>query len=240
MSDARSCSHPLVPGLVGGVIGAALIEGTHRAHTAQFERQLDEIRSLERSRLAEQQELHRMHQTEAQRNQTERSFQHAVVWLSHCDNHERLDYLIAQNQQVLVQQLAVFLADEVERDPSTTSALSSYREARHHFDILQQAHRSRERHRATLQRARWTSGSVFATGLLMGLLSGLPALLVLGAVVIPYFLLYTALLALTCRTIASWQPIPARFRQQSRHLTTKPSLRFWLEPRRSTLCEREK
>jgi hypothetical protein len=216
MSDPRSCSFPLASGLIGGLVGAALVENAHHIHATDLKLRINDIKSLEQSRLAEQWDLHRLHQAEAGRNHAERSFQHAVLWLGHCNNDERLEYLVTQNQLALARQLAALLAAEVERDPSLTSHLVRLRETRHQLAAAQQTHRARQPHRAALQRARWTAGSVFATGLLIGCLSGIPALVVIGTAVLPCLFLFGMLLALFSPAIAARQTIPARFRSEKR------------------------
>lgn len=212
MSNDKSIfSEPLVAGLVGGIVGGALAHDGANRESAEIREKLDQLTGIEKERLRLQADQLGFAKTELHRAETERAYQHAVLWLSHCNNDERLDYLIGQNQPALAQQLAIHLIAEAELDATAATLLADHRETRHQLAEREHQHQAWQRQFIRLKSARWTGGRIFFRGLLLGCIPGIPALIALGATILPVLFLLVILFALLSPVIVRWQPIPSSF-----------------------------
>lgn len=210
--DRHRCSNLLVPGLVGGLVGAALTEASRSQRDALLRREMEKIADLEHKRLAEEKKRHQLAQAEVQNNEADRAHHRAVLWLSHCNNEERLDYLVVQNRETLSRQLAGRLTAETLLRPPATERLAARTDTRARLSQCRQEHHAWQQESAMLQRERWTFGGVFLVGLFSVGAIMVPLLYAFDSRVIPYGGFCGLVLALLSPVIARLQPPPDRSR----------------------------
>lgn len=215
MSDHRHpCPSPLLPGLVGGIVGAALANASHQRDDALTQAALRKIADLERERLTAENQRHELAQAESQRHESERIYQRAVLWLSHCDNEERLDYLIAMHGAAFAQPVANRLTAEIFTHPPLAGPLAAHSTIGLQLARCQQEQQTWRRESAHLQRRRWSAGGVFLLGMLGGGVVVVPLMLALDLPAMAYGGALVLLAGLS-PIVAERQPPPPSTRTHS-------------------------
>lgn len=203
---------PIVPALLGGAVAAVLINASHRDDTRRLASHLDGIAALERERLAEAKKHLQAVQAESRRNDTHRAYEHDVLWLSHCNNEERLDHLIARQREVFVERLAGHVAAEISSDPRVSEQRAALVDTRGRLEQIRHEHTAWQHDSAALRRRRWSARGVCLVVFCLALAILLPLSRAFGSVVIAHGLIIALALALLSPVIVKLQPAPARSR----------------------------
>jgi len=202
------CPHPLLPGLIGGIVGATLVDASRREAAAQLRREIDSLAAVERTRLAKERERLVLAQNESRRDETERAYHKAVLWLEHCNNDERLDYLAGRHGPELVGRVVTRLLDDIRRRPGIAALLDAAEQARRHCQHARESWRACETRLVALRCDRWTAPGVWLCGAVIGIAILWPCSVAFGMTAVAGYGVFLAALAAASPLIVRWQPTP--------------------------------
>lgn len=214
MSDQRhsDCASPLVPALIGGILGAGLADASGQQDAARMREEIARLAKIEAARLAEEKQRHRLAEIDSQRNATEHAYRRTVLWLEHSNNSERLAYLIDQHRAALTTLIAERIVAQITPEPLVSPRIASFAQERatlHHSRIDQ---KELDHQLVRLRKARWSPATVF----IVGTVTQAGVFTVLYQLSIPNLLPWAfgalGLLALISPVIAQRQPVPEQFR----------------------------
>lgn len=209
MSDERhDCPSRVVPFLIGGALGAALASDANWENAAQIRREIDKVAALERERLAQEQKRLALAQTEAQRHEADRVFRHAVLWLEHCTNDERLDWLVSGHGAALADEVATRAIADARKRADVVALFDDVRAAKHALDNAEADKRRREIQRDELRRRRWQGAGVWWVFATIGFAILIPFWVRFGAKALGAYGLLLAVSAFVAPLIVRWQPTP--------------------------------
>lgn len=213
MSDHSSCPSPFVPALVGGMLGAGLAAAPRARDDADLCRQIGELTAREQARSARDQELLQLAHAGTKRDEAERAYRHAVLWLEHCNHAERFDFLFQRHGAALAHQVAVSLLAEARTESYLSALFAAISATGARSRHLAEAKERSARHLRNLRRLRWTHGMVFGAGAGFGFV-----LLILGwitsdAPLLAAFVAYLIIVAIAAPIVVRFQPLPEAFRR---------------------------
>lgn len=214
-----------MPGLLGGFVGAALIDASRRDAAAQLEREVKNLAAIERARLADEQQRLALAQAEVRHSEVERDFRHAVLWLEHSNNDERFAYITRSHGPELSERVASHLMDEVRRRPEISTLVATADRARRHCDHARARWRDRDARLRALRSRCWTGAGVWLCGAIVAFVILLPFLILCGTDVVMGYVSFLAVLAIASPLIVRLQRTPAIHRSTRSGPALSSSLR---------------
>lgn len=156
MSD-QSCKHsPLLTGVAGGVIGAALTQAVADDRTAELRREIEDranqLAAIERERLSVERERLQLAESARRRAEAESIFRHALLWLEHCNNDERCDFLVRRHGEAIATALAPAFMAALRACPEIARLLADIRTAQDACAHLNETKGAWEKRLAALER----------------------------------------------------------------------------------------
>lgn len=209
MTDRHhECPSGATPFLIGGAVGVAVAQSASWKATEQLRREVETLTGIERERLAEERKRLAFEQVEAQRNEAARVYRQSVLWLEHCNNDERLKWLVRGQGMALAGELAVRTIAEVRKRPEVVALFDDVVAARHALETAETTKRGREAQRDELRERRWSGVGVWFIGAVVGLVLLIPFWAYLGAVAVAGYALFLTGFAGLSPMIVRWQPTP--------------------------------
>lgn len=240
MSDERhDCPNRVVPFLIGGALGAALAHDANRENAARIRREIDVLAALERERLAQEEQRLALAQTEAQRDEADRTYRQSVLWLEHCNNDERLEWFVRGHGAALADELTVRVIAEARQRAEIVTLFDDVRAARHAMEASEMNQRGREVQRNELRWRRWTGGSIWFVCAAVGLAILIPLWAHFGAEAVGGYVLFLAVCAGISPLVVRWQPTPKDLAPQIPGIPFSGSLREAIERVEEAIGETE-
>lgn len=233
--EHHKCPSRVAPFLIGAALGAAAGTDESRFQAAELRREIERLTDIERERLAAEQKRLAVTQSEARRNESDRIFRQSVFWLEHCNNDEKLEWILRGHGAALTDELAAQMIMEARQQPEVAVLFEEVEAARRALATSETHQGVWETLRDELRGREWTKTGVWLLGAAVGLAVSIPVWLHYGAVTVGGYGLFLAVYAGFTPLVVRWQPTPKDLAPQTSGFLFSGSLPEAIERVRETV-----